>query len=136
MSIPSVSPTNYDDFYKQISAPQKSQIQKAENKAIEAEMPAATQTQKLTLGQKFDAAVDKFSTEIKNSADLNDTVTVPRTIFKGYLAFFAGTTLLGLGGILSKPKFIKNILNASSALTCLAGTYFFVRPYLIKNNKN
>ena len=32
-------------------------------------------------GQKF---TDKFITHTKNAADMNDTVVVPRTIFKGY----------------------------------------------------
>jgi hypothetical protein len=43
--------------------------------------------------EKAPTFLDVFTTSAKNSADLNDTVEVPRTIFKGYLSFMAGTTL-------------------------------------------
>ena len=79
--------------------------------------------------------LDKFETGIINSADLNDTVQVPRTIFKGYLAFFAGTTLPAIGAIIKKkaPK-ITTVFNVASALLLIYGTFSFVRPYIIKNS--
>ncbi|MBQ8167995.1 hypothetical protein IJZ97_01075 [bacterium] len=79
--------------------------------------------------QKF---TDKFYTHTKNSADMNDTVVVPRTIFKGYLAFMAGTTMTSLGA-LAKHKAIKKSLNVAGLLTCLYGTWAFVRPFVVKD---
>ena len=57
--------------------------------------------------------IDKY---VKNSADMNDTITVPRTIFKGYLGVMAGTTLLTLGGLMKNPKNnVKEISNRKAA---------------------
>ena len=78
--------------------------------------------------------VDKFSENIKNSADLDDTVNVPRTIFKGYLAFTLGTSLGAISGLLKKGK-AKNVLGALASVTSILGTWFFVRPYVIKNSQ-
>lgn len=77
--------------------------------------------------------IDRFETKMINSADLNDTVKVPRTIFKGYLAFFAGTALTTIAAIAkNKHKKIANTLNIASALILTYGTFSFVRPYIIK----
>lgn len=73
-----------------------------------------------------------FNKYIKNSSDLNDTIQVPRTIFKGYLAFFTSTTLLTLGGFCKKSKKISTGFNIFSAVAALYGTYAFVRPYLLR----
>lgn len=77
--------------------------------------------------------LDKFETSIRNSADLNDTIKVPRTIFKGYLAFMASTTLVTLASF-AKTKYPKSatVMNTISAGLALWGTYSFVRPYIIK----
>lgn len=79
--------------------------------------------------------LDKFETGIRNSADMNDTLQVPRTIFKGYLAFMVGTGLASVA-MIAKNKFPKLsvALNLSSILLATYGTYSFVRPYLIKNS--
>lgn len=80
--------------------------------------------------------LDKFETSIRNSADMNDTLQVPRTIFKGYLAFMVSTTVVTLASFLNaKHKNLKTGMNVFSALTALYGTYSFVRPYLIKDKK-
>lgn len=78
--------------------------------------------------------LDKFETSVRNSADLNDTIQVPRTIFKGYLAFTVGTALVTVAMIAKNklPK-ISNSLNLASAAFVIYGTYSFVRPYLIKS---
>lgn len=76
-----------------------------------------------------------FHEKTKNSADMTDTVVVPRTIFKGYLAFMAGTTLTSLGAILKEHKNIAKTFNIAGLLTCLYGTYAFVRPFVIKDAK-
>lgn len=79
--------------------------------------------------------LDKFETGIRNSADLNDTVQVPRTIFKGYLAFMAGATLTTFAIIAKKyPKFA-NFLNITAGVLMTWGTYSFVRPYIIKDSE-
>lgn len=78
---------------------------------------------------------DKFQNHVKNSADMNDTVVVPRTIFKGYLAFMAGTTLTSLGLILKNSKWLNKTLNVTGILACLYGTWAFVRPFVLKDRK-
>lgn len=79
--------------------------------------------------------LDKFNTNIKNSADMTDTLVVPRTIFKGYLGIMTGTTLVTLGGLINKskhPKLFKGTM-ATGLLASLYGTWAFVRPYIIKD---
>lgn len=85
-----------------------------------------------TKKEKF---LDKLHTYTKNSADMNDTIVVARTIFKGYLGIMTGTTLVTLGGLVNKtkhPKLFKGIM-ATGLLTSLYGTYAFVRPFIIKD---
>lgn len=80
--------------------------------------------------------LDNFETSIVNSADLNDTIQVPRTIFKGYLSFTIGTALIPIA-MIAKNKHPKtsNLLNILAACFTVWGTYSFVRPYIIKNQK-
>lgn len=82
---------------------------------------------------------DKLSTNIKNSRDVNDTVTVPRCIFKGYLCFMLGTSASSLASIakqhLKKAPFIHPILNTLAIGLSTYGTYNFVKPFLFKNAK-
>ena len=77
----------------------------------------------------------QFHEKTKNSADMTDTIVVPRTIFKGYLGIMAGTTLLSLGSFLKKPAFFSKFLSVSGLLTSMYGTYAFVRPFIIKDAK-
>lgn len=77
--------------------------------------------------------LSKFETNIINSADLNDTVQVPRTIFKGYLAFMAGSALSALT-LITKGT-LKNILSIVSVGLLIVGTFNFVKPYIIKNTQ-
>lgn len=83
---------------------------------------------------KKETFLDKFETNVRNSADLNDTIQVPRTIFKGYMAFTVGTALVTVAMIAKNklPK-LSNALNFASAAFVIYGTYSFVRPYLIKS---
>lgn len=80
--------------------------------------------------QKF---TDKFISYTRNAADMNDTVVVPRTIFKGYLGFMLGTTLTALGGIAKTKKAISYPLNIAGIISCLYGTWAFVRPFVLKD---
>lgn len=77
---------------------------------------------------------DKFSSRIKNSADLNDCVAVPRSVFKGYLAFMLGTGALTLGSFLpQKAKTTRNAVLIAGNLVNTYGIWSFVRPYIIKD---
>ena len=79
--------------------------------------------------------LDKIHSYTKNSADMTDTIVVPRTIFKGYLGIMVGTTLVTLGSLASKmPKFSK-ALSVAGLLISMYGTYAFVRPFIIKDAK-
>ena len=85
-----------------------------------------------TTGKSF---LDKIHENTKNSADMNDTIIVPRTIFKGYLGIMTGTTLVTLGGLVNRqksPKIFKGTM-AAGLLTSLYGTWAFVRPFIVKD---
>ena len=79
--------------------------------------------------------LSKFHENTKNSADMTDTVVVPRTIFKGYLAIMTGTTFVTLGSALSQHKRLSSCLKVGGLLTSLYGTWAFVRPYVVKDTK-
>jgi len=84
---------------------------------------------------KKNDVLKKFETGIKNSADLTDTIQVPRTIFKGYIAFMVSTTIVTLASFAKdKTKFVPKAANFSAALIALWGSYSFVRPYLLRNS--
>lgn len=90
-----------------------------------------TETNPVKNPPKKNDFLSKFETNIINSADLNDTVQVPRTIFKGYLAFMAGSALATL--TLVTKGALKIILSVASAGLIVLGTFNFVKPYIIKN---
>lgn len=126
MTIPN-STTPKIDFLNQISMPQTSV--KAENKAVETQ-PTQEQTKKDEFKpSKFDMIMEKTI----NPKDLNDTVHVPRTIFKGYLSFMMGNTALTLGGLIGNkmPKLSKG-LAILGTLICAVGTFEFVKPFMVK----
>ncbi len=79
--------------------------------------------------------LSKFHEKTRNSADMTDTIVVPRTIFKGYLGIMGGTTLLTLGGILNKHAKTSKALSIAGLLTSMYGTFAFVRPFIIKDAK-
>ena len=91
--------------------------------------------------KKYNPSIfDKLSTNIKNSRDVNDTVTVPRCIFKGYLCFMLGTTSSSIASLaknhLKKAgKYLSPVLNTLAVGLSAYGTYNFVKPYLFKNSK-
>ncbi len=84
---------------------------------------------------KKNGFLEKFHEKAKNSADMTDTIVVPRTIFKGYLGIMAGTSLLTLGGVFNKMPKLSKSLNLLGVLSSLYGTYAFVRPFIIKDTK-
>ena len=88
---------------------------------------------------------DKFQTGLRNSADMNDCISVPRTIFKGYLGIMFGTTLAAGANLIKSPSKIKTALNVAALGLSAYGTWSFARPYVLKdavptvkaeNNKN
>lgn len=81
--------------------------------------------------------LDRIHENTKNSADMMDSIVVPRTIFKGYLGIMTGTTLVTLGGLINRekhPKLNKGTMLAG-LLTSLYGTWAFVRPFILKDAK-
>lgn len=79
--------------------------------------------------------LDNIHEKTKNSADMTDTIVVPRTIFKGYLGIMTGTTIMTLGGLLNKHPKTSKTLTAAGLLTSLYGTWAFVRPFIVKDAK-
>lgn len=78
--------------------------------------------------------LDFLSEKVVNKNDLNDMVTTPRSIFKGYLCFTTGTALNAIAAMLKRNKFSKGLTIAGSLIS-IYGTYNFVKPYLIRNNE-
>ena len=75
--------------------------------------------------------LDIFSEKVVNKRDLTDMVTVPRTIFKGYLCFTAGTAINAISSLCGKGKLSKG-LGIAGNLISIYGTFNFVKPFLIK----
>ena len=98
-------------------------------------LPNGTNKKNMTHGPiKRPNLLDTFETDVKNSADLNDIIQVPRTIFKGYLAFMAGTALTTIAAVAKNkhPK-VSDLMNILSTGLIIYGTFSFVRPYIIKD---
>ena len=72
---------------------------------------------------------------IANPTDMNDTLQVPRTIFRGYLSFTIGTSFLTLAGLFKKVEKLSAGLSVLGTLAAIYGTYSFVRPYAFKEHK-
>ena len=87
------------------------------------------QTPQTSVKKKF---TDNFQTKLKNSADMSDCISVPRTIFKGYLGIMFGTTLASIVG-LTKNKTLKTTLMLTGAALSTYGTWAFARPYVLKD---
>ena len=79
--------------------------------------------------------IDRMNGYARNSRDMNDTVVVPRTIFKGYLSFMIGTSILTLASLMKPEKIFTKALKAIATCTTLFGTYAFVRPYVYSDKK-
>ena len=76
---------------------------------------------------------DKFQTGLRNSADMNDCISVPRTLFKGYLGIMFGTTLAAAANLIKSPYKIKTVLNVAALGLSAYGTWSFARPYVLKD---
>lgn len=78
--------------------------------------------------------LDIFSEKVVNKKDLTDMVTVPRSIFKGYLCFTAGTAISAISSLCGKGNFSKG-LGILGNLVSIYGTFNFVKPFLIKDKE-
>lgn len=78
--------------------------------------------------------LDIFSEKVVNKRDLTDMVTVPRTIFKGYLCFTAGTAINSIASLAGDNKFSKG-LGILGNIISIYGTFNFVKPFLIKEKE-
>ena len=79
--------------------------------------------------------LDIFSEKVVNRRDITDTVTVPRSIFKGYMCFTAGTALNLIASKMKQTDLAK-YLGIAGSLISICGTYNFVKSFLIKGNKD
>lgn len=77
--------------------------------------------------------LDIFSKKVINPKDVNDMVTAPRAIFKGYLYFTTGTALNAISALIGKGKISKGLTILGSVLSII-GTFNFVKPFLYKND--
>ncbi len=75
---------------------------------------------------------DNFETKLKNSADMNDCISVPRTIFKGYLGIMFGTSIAAIANLIKSPSKIKTAMNIAAIGLSTYGTWSFARPYVLK----
>ncbi len=87
--------------------------------------------------QKTDYKPDIFevlSKKVVNKKDLNDMVTIPRNIFKGYLCFTVGTAVNAIASLL-KNETVRKVMTIFGSLASIYGTFNFVKPYLIRTNE-
>lgn len=85
--------------------------------------------------ENFNKFVDKFQNNVRNNADMNDTIVVPRTIFKGYLGIMTGTTIVTAAAFINKVKhpILSKIAMLTGLATSMYGTWAFVRPFVVKD---
>lgn len=80
--------------------------------------------------------IDKLLDKVKNPRDINDTVSVPRGIFKAYMCLMAGTGLGTIAGILPKGlKAIKTPLSIIGSMLGILSAAYFAKPFLIKQEQ-
>ena len=132
------NPTAPETAQKAI-APLPQDIQKPTTEVMLAPQPSAdefVQEKSTVLTKKKKGFLDKIMNQVKNSADTEDTIVVPRTIFKGYLGIMAGTTLVTVAANLSsKVPNLKKWVNLIGLGVSMYGTYAFVRPFIIKDSQ-
>ena len=100
-------------------------------------MCGETKTSKEIQPETTDYKPDIFevlSKKVINKKDLNDMVTIPRNIFKGYLCFTVGTAINAIASLLKNDK-ARKIMTIFGSLASIYGTFNFVKPYLIRNNE-
>lgn len=67
---------------------------------------------------------------------MTDTVSVPRTVFKGYLGFMSGSFVTAISQIIGKKSpVLSKGLNIAGIGLMIYGTIAFVKPYVFKGAK-
>lgn len=92
---------------------------------------SATTSGIMSKKQKKDI-IDIISEKTISDREVNDCVTMPKAIFKGYLCFTAGTALSSISSMFKENKYAK-YLNVFASLISVYGTYNFVKPFLYKD---
>ena len=78
--------------------------------------------------------IDICSDKIISNHDINDTVTMPRAIFKGYLCFTAGTAINAMASLIkNKSEKVSAAMQILGSSIAILGTYNFVKPFLAAN---
>ncbi len=102
-------------------------------------IPEQPKQQSETQNDYENSFFDSFSKKIVNEKDINDTVEVPRSIFKGYLCFFLGTSTGAITGLIKGQNALSKTVKGAFQLATIAltslGTFEFVKPYLIKQKE-
>lgn len=91
----------------------------------------------LQTSNKKDEFIDKMLKKVKNPSDINDTVNVPRGIFKAYICLMSGTGLSSIAGLLpKKAAIVKTPLSIIGALLGILSAFYFAKPFIIKDSVN
>jgi len=91
--------------------------------------------QKAQTSQYPPTMFDKIMEKVVNKRDLQDTVTVPRSIFKGYLGIMMGTTILTIGSFIPKLPKTSNLLKIAGLVISAIGTFDFVKMFLVRKKE-
>lgn len=131
MTIPNSTVSNTNSFYTQVTAPQKTLASEPITKQPqEIQQP---QQEIIKAPQEFKPTFfDKISEKVVNPRDISDTVKVPRAIFKGYLGIMFGTTFITLSTMAKNMKKLSTTLGVIGLGLSAAGTFEFVKPFLLK----
>lgn len=78
---------------------------------------------------------DRVMEKVVNKRDIQDTVTMPRTIFKGYLGIMTGTSLLTIGANMTKLLKTSKALRIAGLILAAIGTFEFVKPFMIRGKE-
>lgn len=103
----------------------------APNREMTPEHKAGVKAQKGGYKPDF---IDKISEKVVNKRDINDMVSVPRAIFKGYFFFTIGNIINGIAGKIRRNGIAQDI-NIIGNIFAIIGTYNFVKPFLIKGKE-
>ena len=105
-----------------------------QNKEIPASRPTTENIQVVPKEEYKPDILDLLSKKVINQNDLNDMVTTPRAIFKGYLCFTIGASINTIGNFIKNEK-ISKALQILGCISSIYGTYNFVKPYLVRQNQ-
>lgn len=83
----------------------------------------------------MDFVIDSIEKSVRNQRDINDCVSVPRGIFKAYIALMAGTGLIGMSSFIPKSiNWLKQSINIIGCGLNILSAYYFAKPFAFKGN--